>query len=116
MLNMGLEPPLLTCSLSRCRPMLPSAVITVLPRCFKAFSQTARHAQIGEPIVRIMVENGKKEEAQQLVEIAFWRMWKQFSALSGSAWIIKQAEHRENSLKDFMEEWVIGRLGGQWRR
>ena len=75
-------------------------------------SDEARHAQIGEPMVRIMVENGKKKEAQQMVEIAFWRMWKQFSALSGSGMdYYTPLEHRENSLKDFMEEWVIGQFG-----
>ena len=75
-------------------------------------SDEARHAQIGEPIVRIMVENGKKKEAQQMVEIAFWRMWKQFSALSGIGMdYYTPLEHRENSLKDFMEEWVIGQFG-----
>jgi toluene monooxygenase system protein A len=72
----------------------------------------ARHAQIGEPIVRIMCENGQKEEAQKLVDIAFWRMWKQFAALSGIGMdYYTPLEHRENSLKEFMEEWVIGQFG-----
>ena len=72
----------------------------------------ARHAQIGEPLVRIMCENGQKEEAQRLVDISFWRMWKQFAALSGIAMdYYTPLEHRENSLKEFMEEWVIGQFG-----
>ncbi|MZR29635.1 YHS domain-containing protein [Sneathiella litorea] len=72
----------------------------------------ARHAQIGEPLVRIMCANGKKEEAQKLVDIAFWRMWKQFSVLSGVGMdYYTPIEHREHSLKEFMEEWVIGQFG-----
>ena len=72
----------------------------------------SRHAQIGEPMVRIMLENGRKEEAQKLVDIAFWRMWKQFSALSGIGMdYYTPLENRENSLKDFMHEWVIGQFG-----
>ena len=75
-------------------------------------SDEARHAQIGEPVVRIMVENGKKKEAQQLVDIAFWRIWKQFSALSGiSMDYYTPLEHRESSLKDFVDEWVLGQFG-----
>lgn len=72
----------------------------------------ARHAQIGEPAVRIMVKNGQKEEAQRLVDIAFWRMWKQFSVLSGIGMdYYTPLEHRENSLREFMEEWVLGQFG-----
>jgi toluene monooxygenase system protein A len=72
----------------------------------------SRHAQIGEPVVRIMIKNGKKDEAQKLVEIAFWRMWKQFSAISGIGMdYYTPLEHRENSLKEFMHEWVIGQFG-----
>jgi len=72
----------------------------------------ARHAQIGEPLVRIMVENGRKEEAQRLVDIGFWRMWKQFSVLSGIGMdYYTPLECREFSLKEFMEEWVIGQFG-----
>ena len=72
----------------------------------------ARHAQIGEPLIRILCENGRKKEAQQMVDVSFWRMWKQFSALSGIGMdYYTPLEHRENSLKEFMEEWVIGQFG-----
>ncbi len=68
----------------------------------------ARHSQIGEPLITIMIRNGKKAEAQKLIDIAFWRMWKQFSVLSGvSMDYSTPIEHREHSLKEFMEEWVI---------
>ncbi len=71
----------------------------------------ARHAQIGEPLIRIMCANGQREEAQRLVEIGFWRMWKQFSVVSGVCMdYYTPAEHRENSLKEFMEEWVLGQF------
>lgn len=72
----------------------------------------ARHAQIGEPLVRIMCDNGQQEEAQRLVDIAFWRMWKQFSVLSGVGMdYYTPLEHREHSLKEFMGEWVQGQFG-----
>lgn len=72
-------------------------------------SDEARHAQIGTPLIRIMVENGRIEEAQQIVDVAFWRIWKQFSALSGiSMDYYTPLEHREHSLKEFMNEWVAG--------
>ncbi len=71
----------------------------------------ARHSQIGTPLIRIMIENGRKAEAQQLVDIAFWRIWKQFSALSGiSMDYYTPLEHREHSLKEFMHEWIIGQF------
>ncbi|MEI9899317.1 MAG: hypothetical protein WDN31_03385 [Hyphomicrobium sp.] len=46
-------------------------------------SDEARHSQIGEPLIEIMMKAGRKDEAQRLVDISFWRVWKQFSALSG---------------------------------
>ena len=68
----------------------------------------ARHAQIGTPLISIMIENGRKAEAQQLVDIGFWRIWKQFSALSGiSMDYYTPLEFREHSLKEFMHEWVV---------
>ncbi len=71
----------------------------------------ARHAQIGEPTIRILCEHGRKAEAQQLVDVSFWRMWKQFSALSGIGMdYYTPLEHREHSLKEFMDEWVLGQF------
>jgi toluene monooxygenase system protein A len=55
-----------------------------------------------------MINNGRKAEAQKLIDIAFWRMWKQFSVLSGvSMDYSTPLESREHSLKEFMQEWVI---------
>lgn len=77
----------------------------------------ARHSQIGEPLIRIMLENGLKDECQRLVDVSFWRFWKQFSALSGiSMDYYTPLEHRENSLQDFMNEWVVGQFVRQLER
>ena len=43
----------------------------------------SRHAQQGAPTLRILVEQGKRAEAQQLIDIAFWRSWRLFSLLTG---------------------------------
>jgi len=70
-------------------------------------SDEARHAQIGEPLLEIMIENGKVAEAQRLVDISFWRVWKQFSALSGVGMdYYTPLAKREHSLKEFVEEFV----------
>jgi toluene monooxygenase system protein A len=71
-------------------------------------SDEARHAQIGTPLLRIMVENGKKEEAQKLIDIAFWRSWKLFAILTGLPMdYYMPLDQREGSFKEFMEEWII---------
>lgn len=70
-------------------------------------SDEARHSQIGEPLIEIMVRNGKKAEAQKLVDISFWRVWKQFAALSGISFdYYTPVSHREFSLKEFVDEFV----------
>jgi len=70
-------------------------------------SDEARHAQIGEPLLEIMISNGKTAEAQRLVDISFWRVWKQFSALSGVCMdYYTPLAKREHSLKEFVDEFV----------
>jgi toluene monooxygenase system protein A len=70
-------------------------------------SDEARHAQIGEPLIEIMLRNGKKAEAQKLIDISFWRIWKQFSVLSGvSMDYYTPLEQREHSFKEFVTEFV----------
>jgi toluene monooxygenase system protein A len=70
-------------------------------------SDEARHSQIGEPLVRLMIENGKGDEAQRLVDIAFWRIWKQFAALSGICIdYYTPLDRREYSFKEFIHEFV----------
>lgn len=70
-------------------------------------SDEARHSQIGEPLLRILIDHGKREQAQKLLDISFWRCWKQFSPLSGICMdYYTPLEHREHSFKEFMQEWV----------
>ena len=68
----------------------------------------SRHAQIGGPVVEILVKNGKKAEAQRLLDIAFWRAWRLFSILTGPIMdYYTPLEHRKLSFKEFMNEWII---------
>lgn len=74
----------------------------------------SRHAQQGGPSLEILIANGKKEEAQQLIDIAFWRSWKLFSVLTGPMMdYYTPLEHRSQSFKEFMEEWIIGQFERQ---
>jgi Methane/Phenol/Toluene Hydroxylase len=43
----------------------------------------ARHSQQGEPTIKILVENGKEDVAQKLVDHMFWRSWHIFALLTG---------------------------------
>lgn len=71
----------------------------------------SRHAQIGGPLVQILVKNGKKAEAQRLIDISIWRAWKLFSILTGPAMdYYTPLEHRKQSFKEFMEEWIVGQF------
>lgn len=68
----------------------------------------SRHAQIGEPTLRIMMENGQKEEAQKMVDLMWWRSWRLFAILTGlSMDYYTPLEHRTMSFKEFMEEWIM---------
>lgn len=76
----------------------------------------ARHAQQGEPTLRIMLEQGQKEEAQRLIDIMFWRSWHIFATLTGlSMDYYTPLEHRSMSFKEFMEEWIIKQFIDQFR-
>lgn len=76
----------------------------------------ARHAQQGEPTIKILVENGKADVAQRLIDVIFWRTWKVFSLLTGlSMDYYTPLEHRRNSFKEFMEEWVNKQFLDQFR-
>ena len=68
----------------------------------------SRHAQIGGPLVSILVKNGKKDEAQKMVDISIWRAWKLFSILTGPVMdYYTPLEHRKQSFKEFMQEWIV---------
>ena len=74
----------------------------------------ARHAQQGGPALKILIENGKKKEAQQMIDVSFWRSWKLFSVLTGPMMdYYTPLEHRNQSFKEFMQEWIIGQFERQ---
>lgn len=76
----------------------------------------ARHAQQGEPTLRVLIESGKKAEAQHLVDHMFWRSWKIFALLTGlSMDYYTPLEHRSMSFKEFMQEWIIKQFMDQFR-
>jgi len=76
----------------------------------------SRHAQQGEPTLKVLVANGKKEEAQKLVDLMFWRAWRIFALLTGlSMDYYTPLEHRSMSFKEFMEEWIIRQFMDQFR-
>lgn len=71
----------------------------------------SRHAQIGAPALRILIENGKIDEAQKTVDVAFWRTWKLFSILTGPVMdYYTPLDKRERSFSEFMQEWIIGQF------
>ncbi len=71
----------------------------------------ARHAQIGAPALKILLENGFQAEAQKRVDIAFWRSWRLFSVLTGPIMdYYTPLARRESSFKEFMEEWIVGQF------
>lgn len=76
----------------------------------------ARHAQQGEPTLKILLENGKKEEAQKMIEVMFWRTWRIFALLTGASMdYYTPLEHRSMSFKEFMTEWVVKQFMDQFR-
>jgi toluene monooxygenase system protein A len=77
-------------------------------------SDEARHAQIGTPLIEILIRNGRKADVQQAVEIAFWRIWKVFALLTGvpmDYWF--PLEKRDQSFKEYMHEFVIVQFSRQ---
>ncbi|PWR17522.1 aromatic/alkene/methane monooxygenase hydroxylase/oxygenase subunit alpha [Zavarzinia aquatilis] len=74
----------------------------------------SRHAQQGGPVLKILIANGKKDEAQKMIDVIFWRAWKLFSVLTGPILdYYTPLEHRKQSFKEFMEEWIIGQFERQ---
>ncbi|SEP88432.1 toluene 4-monooxygenase protein A [Solimonas aquatica] len=71
----------------------------------------SRHAQIGGPLIGVLVANGKKAEAQRMVDSAVWRAWKLFSVLTGPTMdYYTPLEHRKQSFKEFMQEWIVAQF------
>jgi toluene monooxygenase system protein A len=68
----------------------------------------ARHAQIGHPVLRTLLENGAADRAQYLVDKMWWRCWRLIIALTGTAMeYLTPLAARTRSFKEFMEEWVV---------
>jgi len=67
----------------------------------------ARHAQIGHPVLRTLLENGATERAQYLVDKMWWRCWRLMIVLTGTAMeYLTPVSARTHSFKEFMQEWV----------
>ena len=67
----------------------------------------ARHSQQGGPTLEILVEHDPVR-AQWVVDKAFWGSARAFAALTGPAMdYYTPLEHRKQSYREFMEEWVI---------
>ena len=74
-------------------------------------SDEARHAQLGTPLLEMLIESGQKEKAQNLIDVAFWRSWKLFTILTGLPMdYYVPLEHRDGSFKEFMEEWIVSQF------
>ena len=70
----------------------------------------ARHAQIGLPVLQVIAREDP-EYAQYLVDKWFWRSWLFFSIVTGIAMdYLTPLEHRTQSFREFMEEWVLGQF------
>jgi toluene monooxygenase system protein A len=68
----------------------------------------ARHSQIGTAALRVLIANGKKEQAQQAIEIAFWRAWRLFMTLTGpSIDYLTPLRRRHQSFKEFVMEFIV---------
>ena len=76
----------------------------------------ARHSQQGEPTLKIMIKNGKKAEAQKMVDQMFWRSWKIFALLTGiSMDYYTPLESRTMSFKEFMQDWICRQFMDQFK-
>jgi len=76
----------------------------------------ARHAQQGEPTIKVLVANGRKDVAQKLVDHMFWRSWRIFALLTGlSMDYYTPLEQRSHSFKEFMQEWICKQFLDQFR-
>ena len=71
----------------------------------------SRHAQIGGPALEVLIGNGRKKEAQKLVDMAIARAWRIFGVLTGPAMdYYTPLTHRKQSFKEFMQEWIVGQF------
>jgi len=70
----------------------------------------ARHAQQGGPTLEILLEHDP-ERAQWAVDKTFWLSARLFAAITGPAMdYYTPLEHRRQSYRAFMEEWIVGQF------
>jgi toluene monooxygenase system protein A len=68
----------------------------------------ARHAQIGHPVARALVQHGAKDYLQFLMDKMWWRSWRILVMTTGTALdYLTPVEARTKSFKEFIEEWLI---------
>jgi toluene monooxygenase system protein A len=70
----------------------------------------SRHAQIGGPALKVLIENGHKAEAQKRVDIAVWGLEAVLGAHRSDHGLLHPLEHRKQSFKEFMEEWIVAQF------
>jgi toluene monooxygenase system protein A len=67
----------------------------------------ARHAQQGAPTLEVLLENNRKDHAQWLIDRSFWLSSRIFAIATGPSMdYYTPLEGREQSYKEFMEEWI----------
>jgi len=67
----------------------------------------ARHAQQGAPTLERLLENNRKEHAQWIIDRSFWLSSRIFAIATGPSMdYYTPLEGREQSYKEFMEEWI----------
>src|SRR5581483_906968 len=70
-------------------------------------SDETRHSQMGAPVLATLARHDRRA-AQYLLDKWFWRSWLLFAVVTGfSMDYLTPLEHRTQSFKEFMEEWVI---------
>jgi toluene monooxygenase system protein A len=73
----------------------------------------ARHAQIGNPVLETLMRHDPAR-AQRLVDKWFWRSWLFFAVVTGFAMdYLTPLEHRRQSFKEFVEEWILSQFKEQ---
>ncbi|NMO04115.1 YHS domain-containing protein [Gordonia sp. TBRC 11910] len=71
-------------------------------------SDEARHAQLGTPLLQMLIDNGQKAKAQNHIDVSFWRSYRLFTILSGIPMdYYVPLDVRESSFKEFMQEWIV---------
>jgi toluene monooxygenase system protein A len=67
----------------------------------------ARHSQQGGPTLEILLENNSREHAQWIIDRSFWLSSRIFAISTGPSMdYYTPLEGREQSYKEFMEEWI----------